>query len=360
MNLKKTLFLIEGISAVLLFSSCNERHDSKVKTYRIDNIMFSDWENLYNIENITELVKDDHTPLCEAYKCLVDYKRVVYWDYKAQQIYLFDREGNFINNIGSRGKSASEYVDVKSVVFNNDKSVVKVLDERGIINYRAFDGSFINREYLDLRKETEYEKFYPIENGYLFFGSHRNNSIISFQDDKERGLREREGYIMSSEHFYNYKDTVRVISDYGEFYIDSYWGDKLHQRYSFDLVGRELPQQYKPATFKEFMEVDSNPSYFKFINMAYETENTIFLNIIGYRRDSYSCFINKHSGKVNAGPFDRESGLCIMDCDGEFFYALVYTDYLQETSYLHVILKNKNTENTSKVFLLKIRINEDI
>ena len=349
-----------AIISVALMSSCQGQINEEAIVYEIDPVNFSSWVRLYKIEDITELENKDGYPLSNAYKCLVSNDRVVYWDYKGKNVSLFDRNGTFIHSVGSRGKASSEYIDIHSIAFNEDKSIIKVLDERGIINYSAKDGSYISRECQDLDDVALIEKFYPIGNDYLLFSSQRENCITLYHEGKERGLRQKEGFVMSTEHFYGYKDTVRVISDYGDFFIDSYYNGNLQKRFVFDLAGRELPRENKPKSFAEFGKIDSDPLYFKSIVSAYETENYLYLSVVGYKRDAYDCFINKNTRKVYAGPSDKKSGICIMDCDEKYFYALIYSDSVEKDSFMYPILKDKIQNDEETVFLIKFVINENL
>ena len=328
--------------------------------YKIDPIDFSAWSDFYKIEHVTELEEKDGSPLSNAYKCLVSNDRIVYWDYKSKNISLFDRNGKFIRFVGARGRASSEYIDIHSIAFNEDRSIIMVLDERGIINYSAMDGAYISRECQDLDDVAEIEKFYPTGDDYLFFSSQRDNSISLYHEGKEQRLRQKNGFVMSTEHFYSYKDTVRVISDYGDFYIDSYYKGKLHTHYVFDFAGRELPWENKPKSFSDFRVTDSDPLYFKSIVSAFETENYLYLSVVGFKRNAYDCFINKRTKKVYAGPSDKESGICIMDCDEKYFYALIYSDSVEEDSYMYPILKDKIRNDKESVFLIKIQINENL
>ena len=68
-----------------------------------------------------------------------------FWDHKAKVIYRFSADGKFVCKIGERGRALSEYIEIKDMQVDKQASVLKVLDDRGILNYRLQDGKFIGR-----------------------------------------------------------------------------------------------------------------------------------------------------------------------------------------------------------------------
>ena len=74
-------------------------------------------------------------PLTYPRKCLVGAGRIVFWDSKAKKVYLFNSDGTFISQVGERGNAQNEYNLIKDIAFNPDSTVIKILDESGILNY---------------------------------------------------------------------------------------------------------------------------------------------------------------------------------------------------------------------------------
>ena len=90
-----------------------------------------------------------------------------------------------------------------------------------------------------------------------------------------------------------------------------------------------LPDNVLPRTFDEFNNVDNDPKYFKCIVEAYETNDWLYVVLVGPNMTYYYGFINKESGKYY---FGKDFSIVVTGADKDTFYGLVYPEYISKES----------------------------
>ena len=352
------LYLIIVFSIV---ASCGDRIPQDAKVFKLEKSNFNEWEKLLSIENVIQLEENDSCLMAYAQKCLFTNDRIIFDDYKSKKIYSFLHDGKFICQIGRMGHSAAEYIKIKDICVSENDSILMVLDSRGIIFYNPYNGKYIKRlksTEIDYRK---YMKFISAGKDFLLFTNNENSNSIVLQNSLKRefGIRKGKRYHFGIEYFYRYDGECRVISDYGDFYIDSYKNGKLALLYRIDLGGQALPNDIQPKTFEEFMAVDNSPIFFKCITKAYETREWLWLKLVGPKQTYYTAFVNKQNGKYAFGEESMDIGIYIMGANEEFFYALIYPEFAEQGSLGRKILEKYNITKNSPV-VVKLKLNENI
>ena len=85
-----------------------------------------------------------------------------------RNFYVFDRNGKFLNSIGTIGKGPGEYLLASDVFLNQDKPTIFIADFRSILEYE-FNGKFIGSfPKLKVDGKTLYDCSYV--GGNLFVG----------------------------------------------------------------------------------------------------------------------------------------------------------------------------------------------
>lgn len=343
----------------LCLFSCNTSKDESAVTFQVSRTDFKDWEGFFKIEDAIPLQESEKSFLSNARKCLVSTSRIVYWDYKVKRVVLFDTEGNLIGDVGGTGHAQSEHSDIKDLYFDKKNDVIRIMDERGIANYSAVDGRYKGREELDFEELGECEGFISVANKYLFFNPRGKHSILSCEGKVTSGLRKSYGPFQKAyNHFYTYTDSLRVISDYGDFYIDSYNKGVLKKRFIINLGEKALPQGRKPTSRNELYQAENGTNYFTSIINSCETSKWLYLRLVGYKNMAYDCFINKDTGQAFTGATDKKSPIGVIDCDRHFFYAIIYPDLLSDDSYIKYFMDNRQVGISDNPIILKLSIND--
>lgn len=185
------------------------------------------------MESVVQLQENDSCLMSFAQKCLFTNDQIVFWEYKAKKIYTFSYDGKFRRQIGRMGHSASEYTNIDDVCMSGNDSVMMLLDNRGVVCYDVNSGKFVGRKKLFSQKFGEYQRIAPVGNSEFLCSTYSEtpSSIVLDCPKGQVGLREGKRFHLGTDCFYKYKDNYRVISDYGDFYIDSYEDGKLKTLY---------------------------------------------------------------------------------------------------------------------------------
>lgn len=352
--------IIMMLTSIFVIACNNTSLD--VKEFVINDFNYNNWENLLEIENVVQLSENDSCLLSYATKCIITKDNILFEDNKSKRIYSFSHEGKFICPIGNMGRSRTEYVKIKDFCVSGSDSSVMILDERGLVSYSLSNGDFIDRVELKASKCNEYGKIMQVVNSeYLgFTDAGDGNSIVLDSHKGVKGLRKSKRFHYVLNPFYEYKGMCRVISDYGDFYIDSYENGELHTLYKINLGSEALPDNILPKTYKEFEIVDNSPAYFKCILDAYETSNWLCLNLVGPKNEYYVAFLNKDGDKYAFGKNNQDLGFYVTGTDGDSFWALVYPEYISQKSFARKILKNNSSiaSDCNSPILIKFRLNE--
>ena len=114
------------------------------------------------------------TPLETTDNCLVgrepivllfDQQHYFIQDNQQQIVFRFDREGTFINRIGSRGMGPGEYPLIRDLSIDPEVNVVEILAPDGQMMRYDYDGKFISKQPYD----PSFISFIKTGNHYWFF-----------------------------------------------------------------------------------------------------------------------------------------------------------------------------------------------
>jgi len=362
MKNRSLVSLIYVLFAVLNIniSSCSSGQ-KQGNVIKLSNIDYTDWNKIMNFTEAIPL-DNDSCVLVAATTCCINNNGIYFCDQKTNKIYLFDKKGKLVNTIGEVGKSNSEYIDIRDMQLSPDNSLVCVLEPRGVVCYDAKNGKFVKRPYRVSDNNLISSKFMPMENDeFLFYNYNNTEKRISYYSNKGNvGILEGKCRGFDSNRFYKYHDKYRVLSDFGEFYIDEFKNGKLTRLYTFDLGDKALPETMFPQDARSFHLVFDMPEYCKFISAVYETSKWLYCQLGGLENSYYNVFINKTDDSYYAGPSDTSMGMVVVDADDKYFYALVYPDYVQEKSFMDKLLRSKGLSLQGNPILVKFNINETL
>ncbi len=361
MKRQKIISLFLVFMTIVVIASCGTKKKSDAKEFKLERTDFNDWANFLEIENIIQLQESSQCLVSSAKKCFFTKEHIIYADHKAKDIYSFSYDGKFEHQVGRMGHSGSEYMRILDICMSTDDSVIMVLDDRGIVCYDANTGNFLERKKFHSPDSDNYLLIEPVrDDGFICatYNDNKNSMVLDYPKG-QISLRKRKRYNLSVNFFYRYNGECRVISDYGDFYIDSYKDGKLTSLYRIDLGAQALPNDIQPKTFEEFMAVDKSPKFFKCITDAYETEKWLWLRLVGPKQTYYTAFINKQNGKYAFGEENMDIGIYVVGANGEDFYALIYPEFAEQGSLGRKILEKYNITKNSPV-VVKLKLNENI
>lgn len=354
------------ISCILLMgfaiASCN-KSPANSKEFHVENSEYKDWSTLLNIKNAIQLQENTSCLMSYATKCIVLDSTIIYQDYRSKRIYAFSSDGKYICTIGNLGHSASEYTSIKDICVDNKDSTVIVLDDRGLVCYNLHNGKFKERKKMFSPTPDEYEKIEFIDDSEMicFTDNKNDNTIVCDSQKGIKKLRKGKRFHFVLNPFYKYNEECRVLSDYGDFYIDEYKDGKLKTLYRIDLGKKALPADILPKTYKEFEAVDNSADYFKCIAEAHETSDWLYLKIVGPKQKYYIGFFDKKKGSYAVGQNDETLGIFVIDADDENFYAIIYPEFASPKSLANKILKKYRIDtHKSSPVIVKFSLNENI
>ena len=358
---KQLIFLFHLALVIYVATSCGGEASSDAKEFKLEKIDYKDWEKLLNVESVVQLQESDSCLMSFAQKCIFTDNCIIFSDNKVKKIYAFSYDGKFLRQIGCRGHSASEYMDIADICMSKNDSTLIVFDRRGMVCYDPDNGKFVERKKFHSQDYGEYNSIMPVgDSDFICYTDNRNNySFVLDSPNGQRGLRKSKRYHFGVEYFYKYDGNIRVISDFGDFYIDNYEDGKLKTLYKINLGLEALPDDVLPKTYEEIDAVLNSPEYFKFIGGACETSDWLYLEPCGLKLKNYIAFINKHNGKYAFGREYPDLGLGIMGAQDNYFYALIYPEYAEQGSLGRKILEKHNITKNSPV-VVKLKLNENI
>ena len=349
----------------LLLSSCAYHAQEAVadKTFRLssDEMKFSDWTSLISIEEIVPLEDNEDSLLTVAQKCVMNGERILFWDFKMKCVYVYDRGGKFLFTVGRQGGAGFECVDLRDIyIGESGDSRIELLDAMGILMFDAADGRFMGKKKLASSDMTAYYKFMPLsEDKYLLYSPTSEYSVYEFSGGEIVGLRKRGGHQLVTDYFYRYGDECLVLPDYGSFVISAYNGGEMRAKYDLDLGRMALPRRDLPETGGQFVEVDKQSGYFKSVATMMESDNWLFVRLVGPSQTYYFCY-NKQSERVWTGPSDLSSGLSVIDIEGNDWYGLIYPEFISEENALYKEVKRYLVNGMeSNPLLVRFRMKED-
>lgn len=357
-KIKTNCFFIYSLFSILFFFvSCDKGTDNSQKII-VRSINFTDWEKIIEFVDVIPLQEDSNCIISMADHCLLSKNCLFFSDYKTRQIHTYSTSGKYIGKIGQKGHAKNEYTKVLDMWLTENDSTLVVLDTRSLLYYNSNTGTFKKRVR---NRIFDYERFAIQNDSSILYIPDVDGtaSVILESGENNVELRQRKRVPFMVNTFYKYGDSCRVICDYGDFYIDTYDSHKLYKTYSFELGDMALPERLSTKTYDEFEYVDGEPDYFKCITRAHETCNNIFVKFVGPNQTYYSLFANKHNLKNVIGPSPKGAGLAIIGADMEYFYALLYPDYVEDGVFTKKIIE-KYKIKTKNPILIKFSIKNEV
>ena len=341
------------------FCSCTKDTETSTITFKVSSRNES-WDDKFVFDKSVALNGKDSVILSVVTKCLIGDDQVIIHDAKNRKIFAYTKEGEFKRQIGREGRARSEYINIRDIAFSEDRSLVYVLDDNGIVVYNASTGNFQRREKIELPDFANYWKLAVLGTGhYLLFNPRQNGlgEIIEYTDGDWRDIKKAGFYQLSCERFYTFGNTVRVIPSYGEFNVCTFDEGQLTPYFNIEFDDHVLPAELRPKSFREFREISDDDRWFRCILDACETSSWVYANVIAPKETCHWVFGNKESGNVISGSMPMEDGMHIVGSDDKSFYAIVYPELVGKDSYIRRVIKDMD-EASNDLFFITFHIKE--
>ena len=358
--MKKECLLI-SLMFVLVSCAQHKSANSQEETIHLENVGFTDWLSVLQMKRVIPLKGNPDSLLTVARKILVNDKHILFWDYKLKCVYAYDRQGNFLYDIGRQGEADFECADLRDVAFSGpDDSHVELLDATGILTFDAQNGTFLGKKKLNGIQVADFNKFAPLsDDSYLFFDNVGDYTIYVWKDGQLKGIRKHTGTQLIVDFFYATDGMpCLVLPNYGQFTIDEFRDGTLVPKYHLDFGSKALPESDLPKTSQQFTQVDRREEYFKCVTDVQENEHLLYAKVRGPAQ-YYDVIKEKKDGRVWIGSADISSGMDIIGIHDQYLCAVVYPEYISEDSSLYPYIKKHFAKKEDAYpVLIEFSINE--
>ncbi len=247
-------------------------------------------------------------PLETTDSCLIGYiqdiaatdDRFFILDQKQQTVWVFDRQGNFINRIGKRGNGPGEYVRISQIEYDKRKQMIVLLVWNRLMYYTP-DGRYIKSEELPMGAADF--KLLPDRSLILSRSGETGDDAGIYYVDSTRTVyrhlisRKPNHRVPMNTHWelYSYEDTVCFMSPLFDNFVYHYYGDSCTLAYPFVM---------KPDLHRDYKQTDEvSLQYFEdFIRTVYvENRNWIIASYWSAKHDLRIMLFDKKGKNVFIG-----------------------------------------------------------
>lgn len=304
--------IIIFILCVLFSSGCMEKEKKpaeNVLTFRKENAILLNNSDFFKNRKIISLeVKkyDNDYSLINKMPCIKkDGENIfIYSRDIAYPILRFDMNGNFKNKIGNIGNGPNEFVNVKDVTINREKSTVEILADYRIICF-SFDGAPIEVKKYDFDGNGA-SSFTYVDNEYWLYTG--NNTAFStyrlYQTDQNFNIIQR--HLSDKSNMLPLNEANFKQSPYNTFRETFYHNMYAIQNNSLALLhtvkfpGMEFPSEIHKLPPLEVIQSLRN-SHYASILCYLENDNFIYMFVVEYDPDVtetiYHWTINKNNNQ---------------------------------------------------------------
>lgn len=316
-----------------------------------------DWFSHMDITEVIPLEFSDSSILSVAKNCIIEKDKILFQDYKQRMVFVFDKAGKYLYSINKLGNGPDEYTDIWDLRTTWNHKEIMINDGHKLLFYNLQDGSYTH--HMDLGFNSKDGILFrncinPEENVFYLWSNNGEYTLYEYKDGELTGLKKRNGYELITKRFSNnYNNEYLVFPDYGEYGIDKINGGK----YLFIDFGKyALPADMRPQKGSDLNKIEKS-HYFKHINNVVESKDGIFISAISPQTNHYEIYIDKKSGNILKGNWDQNAKLNVLQAEDNFFYALVYPEYLQDDSKLKIFLQ-KYTNGDDNPLILKFKVTD--
>jgi len=307
--MKKTFFLL--FFTIMLFSSCSLKQDElKVEPIFIDfnNIKAFDLSEAMKIELETNSASLLHSL---DYIQFIDDKLYIQ---SRGQIKAFDKNnGNYLFNVGTRGRGPGEYTNFSNFYIKDDKLYIVDAMERRILSYDK-NGTYLSsiEYYRNNENHLIPDKIFPLKNGKyisknMYRGANSETPVASILDEDFNHLTSIQGR--------NLQTGITVVDVFCQHNGDIlYWevlndtiynidnSGKINPRYFVDFNKHALPQSVSKKDVYdkiEFLNIPENVKKIASLVKYVQHDENFVRFIFAFANNVYYVRYNKKNRTTN-------------------------------------------------------------
>ena len=301
-NIRLVCFKIWGVLLIFFFiASCKSKNESYIERIKIDL-------DKIRVEKIEDIFAESDTIFLETtYSSLIgSLVRISFVEDKIfilnspDKLSVFSETGNFIGNIGMKGRGSFEFINLNDYFIHNDTVFLYDFNGKKILKF-GIDGTPIN----DIRIEQDFSKICPLPNndGYIVLNTSSNredNPKFRWLDCgfkiKHSSIEQRlNGTSFSNTFFQN-----GSFLDYWEMFNDTIYSVTVKSvipKYVVDFMKYAIPHNINDITQLNEYNTRSNNRVAGMINNIIETDESIAF-MFAYKMASYWAFVDKKENNV--------------------------------------------------------------
>lgn len=318
MDIKILIFIIVLSSSLFSCNNGNKKQSngSEINKTNLTNLKIrEDFNNLLQIDSIFNDITT--IPLETKEECLItEIDKVLFLGNKmliqdrAQKLFVFNTDGEFLNEIGKKGKGPGEFIELRDSEIDKDGNIY-ILDYKKILKYNIY-GSFLKSYPFHFSQNNEIYctpfQFAIKDDGnfYIWGGSigikdNTKNLFAMYEMTKEGEIKNRyfplKYNIENHTHRFNhYKDITLIDPIFGSNIIYSINKLEIEERYHIDFGERTLDIPV-PEGFSSLVDFKTriDNRYFHSIKGFTETNDWIYFKFV-YKRQVFNVYFSK---KIN-------------------------------------------------------------
>lgn len=356
----KKLFFLSSI--ILCLCSCAFEGQMKENTFVInyDEDRIFDWNSIVEIEEVIPLEVNDSCLLGYADKCVFSDDKIVYSDSKQKALFVFDRKGKFLYKIDALGVGDKEYSIIKDVIMSYDKHSILILDNTSILSFDLETGTYCDRILLEQETSSSFYRFADIGGDrFYFWSTDLNHSLYIWDNGNLSAIKERQGFPFISQKFY-YDDLgkLNLVSDCGQYLIETISGDSIQPKYSFDFGRWAFPADKKVRTVTEWEKLDERP-YFKSLLSVFETKDILYVSTATPKRHLYCIAVQKNSFKIVSGNQDIDAPVVVVGSKGNSFYGILYPSLFMGNDHISNLIRAYGISEEGNPLIIRFKFSPD-
>ena len=349
--------LLMIIALVSLVGCKKERIDAVTVDAR--NMAAIKLRSIFEVVDTNPLGMWSDLPIGNFDRVLLCKDRIIVGDNSSSKILCFDYNGKLLYSTGDVGHADNEYIKIRDIAAND--SCILVLDATGVLYYDISDGHFVKR-VRPFEKVNSWDSFTPDRKGGYYYFSASEPTTIGHMTERNEDIPVSRFVCcqMVTTKFYEFKDTICVLPDWGDYTIYYIKDDKLVPRYTLELGNNTIPENIRPQEGMEFATIDmQRDDLYRSVIYAFENSHFLITRIVGPENKYYDIFYNKTTHAVLSGECDSETFYDVVGTMGEEFFVVVYPDNIKETSPLYKLMERRRALGSDNPFLFKVRIKEE-
>lgn len=342
---KKLCYILIG---VLTLVSCKDNADSKsLITVKVNlNDMKSMVVNANQIINLETSDSSLLFDICNLH--VIDNHFIVH---SRNSVKVFDRQGNYVRDIGTRGKANNEYTNVSNTFVDDDKVVIYDFGKQCLHSY-GLDGAFHGNTPVitqEAENATTPNHIYKMGKSLVLVNSYggedREVTVLSRAEEDMRTITPIQGKTLTSGVFF-----PDDVCEYGNDLL--YWqplcdtlfvvrNEKIHPWYYFDFGENAIPRDFAQMDFYDRLDYvnrrhSEGQPFAGMIRYYTSVSNFIFFVCVAPSNQIVLCKLNTEDNEVESYLFVFENkGLKLQP----------FLKIVDDTVFLSVIDENNPTLN---------------